>query len=81
MRYAIPFLLLVASCGSINVRTADARAVTEAAFDCIDSVEDSDDLRAALLACGVDTLRTITTLCAAGVIPRGEFCDAVGGVL
>lgn len=68
----------IAGCGSVRPDVADAHSVASTVEDCIESAAYSDDLGLALLACGVDTLRTVSVWCASGVLKPGGFCDGVG---
>jgi hypothetical protein len=73
-------LLALGGCGGAanGSATEDARSVTLAAFDCVDSASEAPSVRDGLLGCAPPALRVVSTLCAAGVIPPGAFCDEVG---
>lgn len=75
-------MLMLGGCGgAANASVTDARAVTTAVLDCVESAGSAANVHDGLLGCAPPTLRLISTMCAAGVFARGEVCDEVGGLV
>lgn len=75
-------LLVLGGCGGVaNASVTDARNVTTAVLDCVEAAGSAENVRAGLLGCAPPTLRVISTMCASGIIPRGEFCNEVSGLV